>query len=493
MNREAKVGLFVLVCAAVMAYFILRTTDFEKLLGGDTGNREVRLELSDASGIREGTSVEIAGVRVGRVEGIELEGDKAIAVLSIPRDMVFLDGAAAELKTKGVLGDRYVSLISGSGQPAPDQDRLVAKVPAGLDDITDTIQNLGENLLEITDLIKEGLESGDENNRITEISGNIERLTQALVDMAAENRANVQTTTGQVAELSGSLNRDIPALIAELANLVRQLQDTAGDNRPQIDEALANVAEASRNLTATTRSISSIADKVDRGEGTVGALLNDKTTVEKLNSVLDTADESVKEVQGLVRRVTDLKIEFAADTLYFTEQGGFQGTFGFRFKPNDRKYYLVEAVGLGGELITDEFREITIDTFDADGNLIETNVSREKLDADDLLFNAQLAYGFGPTFLRAGIFESELGAAFDYVQPSNRFQLSLAAWDFGDELLDPSARLQLTVPLSYKFRLHVGYDDFLNTDQDSLILGGGLNWNDEDLKVIIGGAGRLFR
>jgi len=493
MNREAKIGLFVLIALGVMAFFVLRTSDIGKLLGKGDPTREVRLKIDDATGIREGTSVEIAGVRVGKVLRIELEGNKAVAVLSLPQDMVLHRDAIAQVRTKGVLGERYIALDPGRGQPASDQATLDGSVPASLDDITETIQTLGDNLIQITETLKAGLRAPGGDNRVAEISANIQALTEALVQMAAENRGNIQQTSGEMARLATALNRDIPALVQELSGLVGQLSATAGDNRPQIDAALSSVADAAENLKQTSASFNSIAAKVDSGEGTVGRLLTDDSTIDKLNQVLDTANESLDKVAGMVDKVDETEISFRIGGDYHFEQDAYKGGLGVVIRPNPNKYYLIEALSISDDLMPTEFDTEVRETFDPDGNLISRTVITTEDDDDDIEINAQLAYRFGSTFLRAGLFETEPGAAFDFLALDDRLELTMAGWDFGNDILDPHFKFDVKWQLYKNIRINAGIDHFLEDDYRSAIFGTSISWKDEDLKILVGSAGRLFR
>ena len=72
-------------------------------------------------------------------------------------------------------------------------------------------------------------------------------------------------------------------------------------------------------------------------------------------------------------------------------------------------------------------------------------------------------------------------------EPLKKFQLSLEAYDFGrEEDLDPHLRLIGRWRLHPNFFLQGGYDDFLEGDRDSIFLGGGLRWSDDDLKYLLG-------
>jgi phospholipid/cholesterol/gamma-HCH transport system substrate-binding protein len=71
-------------------------------------------KFSSATGLRTGANVEIAGVNVGRVVKVELDGEYNALVRMRIRDGVKLSGdSGASVKTSGLIGDKYVRLTPG--------------------------------------------------------------------------------------------------------------------------------------------------------------------------------------------------------------------------------------------------------------------------------------------------------------------------------------------------------------------------------------------
>jgi len=281
MNRESKIGLFVLVGLGAVVFLILRTSDVGSFFKAKDPMRVVEVALDDASGMRDQTSVEIAGVKVGKILEVTLKNGLPVARISLPADLVLKQGARAEARSKGILGDRFLSLSPGIGPPLADQDHLSGGAPPSLEDIATTLKKLGDNLVAITESFKEGTLTASGGNRIEEISANIERLTTALVAMVENNRTNVDATAANVAGLTASLNRDIPALVAEISGLVSEFRGIPGGNRQKIDDTMANMADLSDNIKQATSSLSEIATKINEGQGTIGKLVNESETSEK--------------------------------------------------------------------------------------------------------------------------------------------------------------------------------------------------------------------
>ncbi|HXH64821.1 MAG TPA: outer membrane lipid asymmetry maintenance protein MlaD, partial [Mariprofundaceae bacterium] len=104
-------GIFVFLGILSMGYMALKLGEVGGL--GATGY-VVDASFGDAGGIRPGADVMMAGVVVGRVEDIGLKKDKAFLTLRINNGVRLTDDAIASIRTKGIIGDRYVRISQGA-------------------------------------------------------------------------------------------------------------------------------------------------------------------------------------------------------------------------------------------------------------------------------------------------------------------------------------------------------------------------------------------
>jgi phospholipid/cholesterol/gamma-HCH transport system substrate-binding protein len=110
---EISVGIFVLLGILCLAYLSIKLGKME-LLGGN--HYELTANFDSVSGLRQGASVEIAGVNVGRVDKIVLdpkEGYTARVTLSINSGIVLQDDVIASVRTSGIIGDKFIQLKPG--------------------------------------------------------------------------------------------------------------------------------------------------------------------------------------------------------------------------------------------------------------------------------------------------------------------------------------------------------------------------------------------
>lgn len=122
LNIETAVGLFVLLGIACLAWLSIKLGKLE-IVGG--GYVPVHAEFASVSGLKPGVSVEIAGVDVGKVESITLRDYKADVLMKIREGIRLQEDTIASIRTRGLIGDKYVSLSPGaSDRVIPPNGRI---------------------------------------------------------------------------------------------------------------------------------------------------------------------------------------------------------------------------------------------------------------------------------------------------------------------------------------------------------------------------------
>lgn len=110
---EFWVGLFALLSVACAGWLSVS-------LGGTeffgSSRQTILAEFDNISGLQLGASVEIAGVPVGQVTAINLKDPKALITLSIDNNIKLRDDDMLAIRTKGIIGDRYVKITRGGSE-----------------------------------------------------------------------------------------------------------------------------------------------------------------------------------------------------------------------------------------------------------------------------------------------------------------------------------------------------------------------------------------
>ena len=137
-DLELIVGLFVLIGIIALSYISIKLGKMEWVGGG---GYQVTAVFPGVAGLKVGALVEIAGVEVGRVKSINLDEDyQARVLLDIDWGVELQEDSIASIKTKGLLGEKYVEVVPGGAdeiignggkiqdtEPPIDLEELISK------------------------------------------------------------------------------------------------------------------------------------------------------------------------------------------------------------------------------------------------------------------------------------------------------------------------------------------------------------------------------
>ena len=140
-DLELAVGLFIIAGILCLGYLSVKLGKMEIM--GERGY-EIYGVFSNIGGLKVGSSIEIAGVNVGRVKSIVLDDFQARVVLNFPKDLPIQEDAIASIKTRGLIGEKYIEITPGGSDkaikpggriqetlPAVDIEQLISKFAFG--------------------------------------------------------------------------------------------------------------------------------------------------------------------------------------------------------------------------------------------------------------------------------------------------------------------------------------------------------------------------
>ncbi len=282
--REVRVGLLVVVAIGVLIFMILNAS-------GDISPFSQKLHLrtrfSNGDGLRRGSEVRLAGVRIGKVDDVRLlppsenPTEKVEASFSIdseidgrPATDLIRDNSRALLSSPSILGaEKVINLTPGTdlGRPVKDGDLIPPGEEGG------TVQALTT--------------SGNE------LMQQLNKLSAQFTDIAGKINAG-QGTIGRFVNDEAFYN-NLNSTMRDLNEVIRQVQSGHGSAGMFVnDPALYN------NLNAVSQSLQAIADDLRRGRGTAGRLLTDealyndaRTAIARLNRSVDNINLIVEDLR----------------------------------------------------------------------------------------------------------------------------------------------------------------------------------------------------
>jgi phospholipid/cholesterol/gamma-HCH transport system substrate-binding protein len=500
MSREARVGIFVLLGLIVLTFFTFRVSKWGLI--AEKGYR-LTVDFDTASGLEPKSDVKMAGVPIGKVEEIQLVGNRARLVLRIHPEIRIPVDSVGSIQTQGLLGEKYVEILPGKDpqRNLPAGGRVANTIsPTNLDEMVRKLSAIGDDVKKFTESLSStfGTEEGKKalgeilrdvrattaslrtvvqgnEQRIGRILANIDRLSADLSDISASNKEDVRATIANLRAFSDTLKTETPALVAKLQEMSERVSDLVGDNRENLKESIKNLKTASARLDNTLDSAGRVMAKIDRGEGTLGKLVNDNTAHNSLTDALDG-------VSRYVRKYDALHMTLVPWVEYQTDSSDWKYYLNLKIQPTADKYYLVGVVNDPRGKRTD-----TRTLVSTDGNPpVETRTTTL---SDKWKFNALLAKRFSRVTFRGGIMESAGGLGVEYDVVKDRFTVGADIFDFNRP---DSNRAHLKLYGNYDIVKNLfitgGADDLLNRDREfrTFFLGVGIKFPDDDLKTVIG-------
>jgi len=494
LSPETKVGFLTIVAGIVLLYISFKTVGLS--LFGDEVETRLYANFASVSGVEERSKVQLAGVEIGYVDAIDLADGHARVTIRLTRKADVHKDTVATIRTAGLLGESYIELAQSSfDSPLLKNGDTIAKTkaPADISDLARKLSGVMDDVKAVTTSLKNVFGTKESERALKNILGNIESASADIQAMLSENRAAMRATFGNLAELSGEFAKSAPNLAKDLKEIAKGLNDlikknssnfaatventkelTAElkgilkENRENLKLTLTRVADASSKIGDMMDSIGGIgtaignvAKKVERGEGTVGKLLSDEEVYNNLNETLAGARKFLNKTEHI--RVL---LGFRGEAQ--TDQSNTKSFAFLRLQPREDKYYQVE--------VTEDLREKKKN----DGS---TNT------LDSLLYTVLIAKKYSDLTIRGGLIESSVGVGAEYSMLGGRVELLADIFNFSGYDKD-AENAQLKTQLKWNAMknvyLYVGGDELLNDHYRTFLLGGGILFDENDLKLLFG-------
>jgi phospholipid/cholesterol/gamma-HCH transport system substrate-binding protein len=124
------VGVFVILGVLALGYLSIK---LGRVSFFGTGGYLINADFPSVGGLKPGSSVEIAGVEIGRVESIGLMNYEARVVLRVDPDVKIQEDSIASIKTKGLIGEKYIRINPGGSDRIIPPNGKLREVEAPVD------------------------------------------------------------------------------------------------------------------------------------------------------------------------------------------------------------------------------------------------------------------------------------------------------------------------------------------------------------------------
>jgi phospholipid/cholesterol/gamma-HCH transport system substrate-binding protein len=489
LSTELKVGFFALFVLAVLAFMTFRVGGLEWLRKEGT---PYYVSFRNIAGLNEKTKVKIAGVDAGIIEKIELKQGEARLMIRMDKGIQLYSDATASIKASGLLGDKYLDIKMGSKPPLLAQGDTIRNVleVVDIDDMLRKLSKVSENISTLAESLNESFgteeakrslkaavlnigEMTESLNRTITVNDqkmqlvlqNVNNLAASLNDFVEKNKYPLSETVGNLREFSAQMKKEGPDLIANLNKAANDLKTMVEENRPAVK--------------STVESFQSIAQKIDKGEGSLGKLVKDDRLYESVNKAAEGVERTISAVERFRTFVT-------FQTEYLTRSQDGKGYFYVTFQPKPDKYYILGVVGDPLGRVTEKE---TIKTTSSGTTRVKKQEIEKKIE-----FTAQFAKRFDNLALRIGLTENTFGFGGDYFFNNDKGKITADAWDFSNDeegAKNPHVKIGIDYYLFKNLFVSAGADNIFSEKWRGGYAGVGLRFEDADLKYLFGTLPRI--
>lgn len=481
-TNELKVGCLTLGVLALVAVGGLSTLD--GLWPGEPFYT-VHVLAPNANGLYAGTKVKLAGVEIGAIRDIEVVGNQARLELELRDAYKLPTDSVAELKASGLLGEYFIAVDLGREDAiVPDGGRLqFGEEPGDVDAVIKQFEGISEDVKAITKAMRELAENRENSEHIESTLANVDALSLELRLLAEQNR------------------HDINAIVDSIGRLTKTLEDFSVETRDDVDVEMDKLHDATDKLDAALADVESITQKIDDGQGTLGALINDDTTIDALNETIENANDVIESFSGLRARVyytgrfylgtqpSDTDTFFYGNPLAPNLSGGLgysgSNTIGIQLMPQEDFWWVFEINDYPqGNLTATEH-------FFPEQGYAYTEWTREQ----NYRFTFQMEKRWHDVSLRLGIKESGGGVGATFYAFDDRLLLSGDLFDFSFGAY-PALEASGLPNLRLAARWQPMQNLYVETGTEQVLLGarygyftgyvgGGFHFDDDDIKLLL--------
>jgi phospholipid/cholesterol/gamma-HCH transport system substrate-binding protein len=287
---ELKIGI-ITVAALALAIMLIVAVGGQ---GGFTWNRyELKTKFANVQGLKSGAVVRVAGVEVGKVTDVELEGAEVLVTVEVNEEHQsrITEQSRASIGSLSLLGEPIIEISpSSQGRPLQNGEFILSEQSTALADMAAPVKKGVEELTALLNDVRAG--KGTVGKLFTDEQ--LYREFNALLGSAEAVVGSINRGQGTLGRLARdeSAYRQLNASLANLNDMTRRIRAGEGSlGRLLNDDALA------KSLTSTSNNIQEITGKLKAGEGTAGQLLTNKQLYERFNTISERLDRLVASLE----------------------------------------------------------------------------------------------------------------------------------------------------------------------------------------------------
>jgi ABC-type transporter Mla subunit MlaD len=432
-KQKVKIGAFFVTIFLILAIFIMFVGDIGIIL--KKKGYPLYVKFDTAIGLAKRSYVRMAGIKIGYVKDIRLDGNKPEVELFINPTVSVQKGSKATMATAGLIGEKYVEIIPGEDEGFfQSGDSLLPEVSFDIEQLGKMFLSVGEDVKALGESIKTILGEEESATSVQGALENFSALTSDLKEFLAENRQGVKQGIQSTTRAIDSFEKKVGEISQNLEEFVTTMKEMVEENRDPIKLNLEKIKDLIEKTEEALRLLNESLEKINKGEGTVGKLIQDP-------DLYETAEGTLKDIEKIISPLVSMNARFGMSAEYFGQSQLVKNTFLVDVWTAKNKYFL-------GQAVYDPW-------------------------LDGFTYSVQGGFRMGPFVPRVGILESKVGAGLDVYTLKDRLLISLEGFDF-NRMTSPRFRAWSRFSATKHLSIILGIDDFTMASNREIYFGLGL-------------------
>ena len=290
-SNELKIGLVVLF-AIIIGYMGFRIMKDEPIF---SQVNVLYTKFDTVEGLIRGSNVYLNGFKIGTVREMQylVQEDSALITLNITEDIQLPKGSMAQLASPDFLGSSTIRIIKSNSSESLEWGSYLKGIQKEglLNTFTDRGTAISDSVAVTITLLNEKLRA-------------LDFLNQQSSNDIGSALSNVKQTSDYLLEAVTSNSDELNEMIGSAKRSLETIENISDSSRASIEQSIKNLevlsvemSQLTRELSATSTTLNSVLEKMVRGEGSLGLLLNDPSLYENVDSLSYNLNELIKGIK----------------------------------------------------------------------------------------------------------------------------------------------------------------------------------------------------
>ena len=293
-TREIQVGATVLVALGITLWGVTWLKQFSLA-------RRVRVwhvTFPQTGGLSTSDEVQVNGLRKGNVQNVALINDHVSVDLALASDITLTTDSYVAVRNVGLMGEKVIAVdLHSSGRPYTASDTIPGIYEKGIPEVMAGVGGTIDAITELATQLKALADAMDKNGNLTQTLANFHTTSEDLKAAVTENRAQLRQTLANLNAASRTAKALTTDREAELRHALESFERSA-----------TGLERLTVRLDSLRLSLQSVAGKVDRGDGSLGKLVNDPKLYEDARQTLTELKTLIADIKANPKKYLNVKV-----------------------------------------------------------------------------------------------------------------------------------------------------------------------------------------